>query len=336
MRSTNVHRALLVVITASLCSSLAFAGSNTNKGANPNGKPFIELAGQIVEVQNDVSTLQQNYDLINQRINALETDLQGQIDAVKGEIANLHAADTAMQTSLTAAVADIQASGIQIDNMLLQLGSVNQQLATLEASIGDNTAAIADLNTQKDAIEAEIATNADGIVSALAAITENAQLIDMLQADVAALENSKQNDVDMGCPTGQFVRTVNDDGSVLCGQANSAGVIVSYRVQGSQMDLDNFRTSQYVCDYYSWGSCVSYHYNYYLTNGSRSASLSCPAGYAVSGGGYLLGGNQDGTIQVQASYPYNSSSWYFDFRNTATGLTANYSAVPFIQCLKVQ
>lgn len=337
MTSTRVRRVTLVVVAASLCSSLAIAASSSNKGANPNGKPFIELAGQIVEVQNDVSTLQQNYDLINQRISALETNLQGQIDAINGEIANLHTADAAMQSSLTAAIADIQASGIQIDSMLMQLGSVNQQLVTLEASTGDNTAAIADLNTQKDAIEGQIAANADGIISAMTAITENAQLIDMLQADVTALENSKQNDVDMTCPTNQFVRTVNDDGSVLCGQANSVGVISYYLVRGTVIDLDNTQTSTYVCDFYWYGACLSGHYEYYTTIGSRWVHLSCPSGFTVSAGGYSLGGNPDNTIKVEGSYPhYEGTKWIFNFQNTATGGTNGYYALPYVQCLKVQ
>lgn len=51
------HLIMLIVISAASAST-AWAASTTNKGANPNGKPFVEIQGQIVEVEGEISTLQ--------------------------------------------------------------------------------------------------------------------------------------------------------------------------------------------------------------------------------------------------------------------------------------
>ena len=116
---------LLVAISAAL-SSTAFAASSTNKGSNPNGKPFVEIQGQIVEVEGEIATLQDQVDSLVGRVATVEdraianaaaiitleatsADLQLQIDAnaddimtLQGQVSTLEAANTDLQIQINA------------------------------------------------------------------------------------------------------------------------------------------------------------------------------------------------------------------------------------------
>jgi len=93
MKNKNLRMAALL---ASIClfSTVAFAAGN---GSTPNGKPFIEIAGQIVEVQNDVNTLETAHQDLVDAVAALDLDLQGQINAINADIAALQAKDADLQ-----------------------------------------------------------------------------------------------------------------------------------------------------------------------------------------------------------------------------------------------
>ena len=111
MRHQVKHEKIMTVraiaaafITAMLIPALVFAGSTTNKGANPNGKPFIELGGQIIEVEGEVSSLQDQVD-----------SLVGEVDSLEGRVT----ANEAAISSLQATSAGLQ---VQIDAIQITLG----------------------------------------------------------------------------------------------------------------------------------------------------------------------------------------------------------------------
>jgi len=47
----------MAFVAAAMVTGTVFAGSTTNKGATPNGKPFVEIDGAIVEVEGQVASL---------------------------------------------------------------------------------------------------------------------------------------------------------------------------------------------------------------------------------------------------------------------------------------
>jgi hypothetical protein len=63
-------RITVAVVAAAMVTGTVFAGSTTNKGANPNGKPLVEIQGQIIEVEGEVATLQ---DQVNSLVGRVDT-----------------------------------------------------------------------------------------------------------------------------------------------------------------------------------------------------------------------------------------------------------------------
>ena len=120
----------LIVFSFMLAAGVSstWAASSTDKGANPNGKPFIEIAGQIVEVQNDISALEDKYNTVMDRIDALETDLQGQIDAINAEIDLLRIADAALQPDIDDLAAEADALGADVAFLLTEHDRITMEI----------------------------------------------------------------------------------------------------------------------------------------------------------------------------------------------------------------
>jgi len=212
----------LISMLVGLCfmgvSTLVIAAST--KGANPNGKPFIELQGQIIEVEGEVSTLQDQIDA-----------MVGQVDTIEARLA----ADLAAINSLETLTADLEA----------QIGSNAADIASLQLQVDDLEAENVDLQNQIDAygdyvygtlqdqIDANLAlitilnqTISDLSLSLQDQITNNTDLITLLQAeinDIDAFLLLKQNLVVGTCPDGSAVKEVLTTGEVVCESVAASG-----------------------------------------------------------------------------------------------------------------
>ena len=329
MKNKNIR---MTALLASIClfSTLAFAAS---LGSNPKGKPFIEIAGQIVEVQNDIDTLEAAHQDLVDAVAALDLDLQGQINAINAEIAALQAKDVDLQASLNTVIAALDAQGSTINTLLQDLSNVNTDIVTLSNSVGDNELAIANLEAQQGAILADIAALDANIVTAITGIGDNLLLIEMLEFDIADLEANKQNDIDGTCPVGTSVTTVRDDGSLACAVTNSAGIVISQRIFGPFLDMDNFTIVTFHCHPVIGFFCIpEVHQN--LQRISKESFLNCPSGFTVTGGGYSLNGNAN--LLVTASFPFDADTWFVSFVNTNNGNTFGFNARGRAQCVRVQ
>ncbi|ATX76282.1 coiled-coil domain-containing protein [Reinekea forsetii] len=301
-------------------------------GSSPNGRPFIELRNQIIAVLADLNALETQHLALVQRVDDLGLDLQGQIDALNVEMLTLQAKDSEMQGSLVELVENMADQGLEIDELLTDLSDVNLAIIDMSNTMGDNSAAIEVLEAEKNAILADMAQMDESLVTALTDIALNSALIEVLAEDIAELDARKQNDVVGVCPAGTSVSTVLDNGNLMCSVSNDVGTVIANTVYGNYLDMDNSVTSHTYCSVSVLGICVSYGTSYSYHYATKYDYVSCPAGFALSGGGFWATDYEP--LQVSASIP-SGNRWYGRFKNFYAGNTNGLGARVYAQCIRV-
>jgi len=263
-KNTNMSGVIAALIIATLIPALAIAGSNTNKGANPNGKPFVEIAGAIIEVEGELSSLSDQVDALVGRVETIE-DAQA---AMEGSIIDLEAENIVLQTQINANAADV-------DSIEAEISTLNTAIMTLELDIAELGDADGSLQAQIDAHEATVTTLAlsiDTLEGNLqASINNNTALIVLMQQEINSIQSSLelyQLLVSGSCPADQAIREIGADGSVVCevDDTGGSGTVTLYRV-----------------------------FTFTVTeNGFATATATCPAGSLLTGGGFqgTFGGNK--------------------------------------------
>jgi multidrug efflux pump subunit AcrA (membrane-fusion protein) len=179
-----------------------------------------------------------------------------------------------------------------------QIDSLVAHVDTIEERISADEAAIASLQQQNAQLQAMSDLGAD-LQNQMA---DNNNIIQNLQEDIANIQqllSMKQMIISGSCPTGQAIRQVNSDGSVVC--------VVPGGASGIEL-------------------VVVYQYNYANPLTSNYVTASCPAGYSMSGGGFYAYGQDvfsshgntapwNNTWTVQAQNPENSLSYLYAYAN---------------------
>lgn len=203
-----MHRGHSFLFVLSFLILLPLTGFAASKGSNPNGKPFIELEGQIIEVEGEIASLQDQIDTLVARVDSVEQRLLADQDA----IAELQARNSDLELLLSSYGSDISAIEgevirLQGENVLLQQ-YVDQGDLTLLSQIEANESMITTLNqslADMGNLEAQIQNNLD-LITALQNEIES----------IHALLDMKQNIVNGSCPAGYSIYEIRPDGSVGC------------------------------------------------------------------------------------------------------------------------
>jgi len=309
--NTAVVGMAVALITAAMMPTDALAWKHKKKkGANPNRKPFVELQGQIVEIEGEISSLQDQVDALVGRVDTIEEAQASMLDVV----AQLQAENIELQAQIDANASDV----VSLEH---QISIINGETLLLEQQIADLGDADGSLQAQIDANEASVTTLAlsiDTLEGNLqASIDNNTALIQIAQEQIAAIEESLefyQLLVSGNCPTGQSIRQVNADGSVVCeldDTGSGPGTITEARA-------------------YSTAT---------TSGGTTKIEASCPTDFVLTGGGFW---GSFGTSASFGGYPTaffqpDPTGQYGQHSYTAQVSGSQYEGPIFVQaiCIKL-
>lgn len=198
----NIKYLLLIGVAL---PGLVFAGSTTNKGANPNGKPFIELAGQIIEVEGEISTLQDQVDSLVDDVD----DLAQRVTANEAAITSLQATNVDLQAQITAnqdGIADLQSEVaiLEADNsdLRIQINAFGDADGALQAAIDTNAAWITTLNQSITDLGVSLQNQIDNNVGLIAVMQDQIDNLNVVGAERTRIENGV-------CASGETIYSYN-------------------------------------------------------------------------------------------------------------------------------
>jgi hypothetical protein len=276
---------LFVMILVSLAGSPSFAAS----GGTPNGKPFVEINGQISEVKGLVGSLERKVDELYENVQSLEEAMvttSHTIEEIQLTNAKLYEYAELLNYEL-----------IEVSEEIIKLQDENDALRAQQEAISllvDDLAQQVAVN--ENLIETLQNTLIDTSNDIYSAITFNETLLEELQQSLSYVEDSielKQNIVSGECPEGESLYSINADGSLACRRDSGTTV----------------------------GDLITVY-----ALGGRSAYAECPEGTTILSGGFrssLKGYNYTDSA-VNASY-IEGNGWrvsYYSWRGWIYGVTA--------------
>lgn len=281
---------LLATSMVALACPLAFAAGN---GSNPNGKPFIELQGQIVEVQGKLSTIQDQVDALVKRVATVEERVAADQEA----IANLQN----QNVELTAQIAAYNTTAAALQTRVVELEAAN---LALQAQLGANAKTDESLQAQiayNNGLISQLQQTLSGLSTLQDQVNNNSILIAALDQEIDGINSRlalKQAIITGTCPAGETIKQINSDGSIAC-QAVGGGVktITMYTVY-KPLTLS--------------------------PNSKGSIELKCNVGDSVTGGGFVGGWNYSGMLVYESasgrlmSYPDSWDIWTVSGKNNGT------------------
>lgn len=272
------------------------------KGATPKGKPFVELAGQIMEVEGEVASISEQLEAV-----------VGQVDSIEDRLD----ADEATLLDLTSQLSDLEAqlaaTGNDIAALEAEIQVLQAENVAMQAAIAANTGDIAALQDAVDYNSALIAVlqQAVGGLSTLEELIENhTMLITALEAEIENLEleiAEKQEMISGNCPAGYAIREVLADGSVACEPVGGGGGGVGAPTIVRAFQAQNVFVGQTV-----------------------SLIASCPAGFFPTGGGHS---NAFEGVAVVNSRSFLETGWEVRFFN---GSTLNRLLAAYVHCVSFE
>lgn len=216
---------LVAICLISFVSASSGAVAGNGNGDSPNGKPFVTINEQIIEVQGAITSLEDQIDMVVGQVDTLE----GRVTATEAAITTVESANASLQTLVNQNLSDIasiqgQISALEAENDSLQVMIIENggDIETLEAQIATNSQLISDLQQALLNVEDGYISMGEGLQDQ---IDDNAELIMTLQADIDVIAESlefQQNLAAGVCPNGTAVVDVQADGSYICASAGTS------------------------------------------------------------------------------------------------------------------
>ena len=269
----------LPVTLLALCTLTTMATIDVTAGTNPNGKPFIQLQDQIIEVEGSVSTLSERVDLLVTRVDSMEE----MIAANNTAIATLQNETEELQSQ-------IDVLGTDVADLELSISDLELQNTDLEQQIADNSDDIELLQQQvqenSDLITAFL-LEIEGLATLQDQINDNFDMITLIQLrneQISEDLEQKQNIITQTCPTDYAIGAIYEDGTLRCEEISSNGSgTITIRRTSAQTNVVN-------------GS------------GMKNIIAYCPTGTIIAGGGYF---GVDGETHIMDSRPdHINNAWY--------------------------
>jgi len=259
-------------VIAILSSSALLAAG---KGSNPNGKPFIEIQGQFVEVVERIDNMEEYVNLELLALKSRMTNLEADVDSIGSRVLLL-------EQSIVEHQAVIATTESKIDTLIAASILENQAVADAMVSIESLEAEIAVWNEDPianevliSAAEAEIMAirnlltqEVEGLQVQVQKIENNSIAINNMQNQLDGLNASinNANDLTPQCPNG--ILTSNPDGSAECTVTGTEGRIATTYFS-AVLEINALSWEEVT---YSYGSYMT-SVNYYTTLGEPQ---SCP------------------------------------------------------------
>ena len=269
--------AAAVMLALATGASAQSGKTTTNQGSTPNGKPFQQIQGQILTIDQQLADMQQQINDLNGRITQVQQDLQSQINGlnltlagVQAQIASVQDVTASFQAHLAADDSLIQAVEAAEASLQAQLAAAQAQLATLQSQTSSNTSAIYVVQGQVDNIQGQLNAYASQIQS--------------LQQQDTWMTTFLNNLANGTCSYGSAISDIGSQGQIQC--VHTAGSLTTMTVYNSLP--------------------LGYGYN--------SASAVCPAGWTRTGGGFSAPVYNDWISYVTniQSGAFGSLYWYYD------------------------
>ena len=281
----NVSKLLSCVAICALFGSVAIVAGN---GSTPNGKPFVKINDQLIEVSGAVTSVQTQVDLLVTQVDTIE----GRVVALETAVSDIEANNVMLEAMISQNTTDIASINqavldLQAENVILQaqVDANSGDIQTDQAQIAANSTQIASLQTAIIALEnGSIA--ADANLQTL--INNNLALITAMQGEIDLINSSlalKQNIIEGTCPDGEAVIAIGEN-SITCGE-----------IDGGSSTISVSRTSTYTG---------------LSPNQSKTLYAYCPWPSRVTGGGFQL--NHSGIV-ITKSYALGQSTWQVEAVN---------------------
>ena len=290
----------------------------------PKGKPFIEIQGQIIEVQNDITSIEADLDAAVERI---ETN-EGKIAYMENQITELQAKDLALGVQIDAVMAQAYENNLDIQALFSDLDAIDIQIAALRADVDVNgilSQYNADEIVRLEALQAAnkdlIAANIDGLSSLVAEVDDIHEFMASVEEDILSLQTDladKQDMIDGSCHGLSAIQSIEADGSVNCVSTNEHEFVFTTTINQSKNKTLAARTGseQYWYCAASWfGHCTHPRYHWvWDAPVYGTVDLYCPSDvnsrFARLSSSYSSGG-----LVVYSHYPLGDNGYRLNLRN---------------------
>jgi len=330
-------------LIAGLLSAALFSLSAVSFAA-PQGKPFVEINGQIVDLQNDVASLEAELQEFKDDVYSRFSTLESRVSAIDGKIADLVARDASIMTQIQSLVASVESNTDLLNNLLATINDLTTRIDDLEletatlkqdtqnnlSAIQSNEETIAQLNSELDAAYDSLSAQVEGVASLLAQKVDTSEFISALFQLKYDLEQElalKQNIINASCGEGEAISNISPDGSFSC---TSPGLsignvgLVRTTIYGDWVTANpattiviGYTQESYVCGY-SWTGGTQYCTRQVPVFGTTptytTARVSCPTGAIKTSGSHTI----ISPAQYSGFGAYGEEGVYVTVRNNST------------------